>query len=89
MKATPLVRVHAPLQLNRRGSILNRLSLYSSIWDASVGLIIGVWTTLSSFRTAVTYRHNRGMSLTASHTICTHEGSHAALPSSRIFRRDL
>ena len=35
------------------------------------------------------YCYNRGMSWTASHTICTHAGSHAALPSSRFFKRGL
>ena len=30
--------------------------------------------------------HNKGMSQTASHTICTLRGSHAELPSSRIFK---
>ena len=43
----------------------------------------------SSFHTASTYCHNRDMYWTASHTICTHGGSHAALPSSRIFKRCL
>ena len=33
--------------------------------------------------------HNRDMSRAASHIICTHRGSHAALPSSRIFKRGL
>ena len=39
----------------------------------------------NSFRPAETYCYNRDMSQAASHTICTHGGSHAALPSSRIF----
>ena len=33
-----------------------------------------------------TYSHNKGMSRIASRTICTLGGSHAALPSSRIFK---
>ena len=37
----------------------------------------------------IPYRYNRVSSRTKSHTICTHGGSHAALPSSRIFRRGL
>ena len=48
-----------------------------------------VRTTLAAFCTAGTYCHNRGMSPRASHTVCTLGGSHAALPSSRIFKRDL
>ena len=43
----------------------------------------------TSFRTAGAYCHNRDMSRTVSRTICTHGGSHAALPSSRIFKRGL
>ena len=50
---------------------------------------ICVWTTLSSFRIPRTHCHNRDMSWMASHIICTHGGSHAALPSSRIFKRGL
>ena len=46
-----------------------------------------VWTTLSSFHTAGTYCHNRDMSQMASRTICMLGGSHAALPSSRIFEQ--
>ena len=48
-----------------------------------------VWTTLGSSHTAETYFQNVGFSRMASHTICMHGGSHAALPSSRIFRRGL
>ena len=33
--------------------------------------------------------HNRAISQAASHTICTHGGSYAALPSSRIFKGGL
>ena len=48
-----------------------------------------VWTTLDSFRSLETYCHNRDMSRAASRTICTHGVSHAALPNSSIFERDL
>ena len=41
----------------------------------------------SSFHTAGTYCHNRGISRMATHIICTHGGSHAALPTSRIFQK--
>ena len=44
-----------------------------------------VWTTLSSFRTARTYCHNRGLSWMASGTIYMLGGSYATLPNSRIF----
>ena len=44
-----------------------------------------VYTTLSSFHTAVTYCHNRDMSRMPSRTVCMLGGSHAALPSRRIF----
>ena len=44
-----------------------------------------VCTTLSSFHTARIYCHNRDMSRIASCTVCVLGGSHAALPSSRIF----
>ena len=46
-----------------------------------------LWTTLSSFHTAGTYCHNRDMSRMASRTVCVLGGSHAALPSSRIFEQ--
>ena len=45
-----------------------------------------VWTTHPSFHTVETCCHNRVISQAASHTICTHGGSCAALPSSRIFK---
>ena len=50
-----------------------------------------VWTVQTSFRTAETCCHNRDIlvSQAPSRTICTHEGSHAALPRSRIFEKGL
>ena len=41
------------------------------------------------YKSAETYCHNRDMSRAAGHTICMHVGSHAALPSSRVFERGL
>ena len=48
-----------------------------------------VWTILASFYTTQIYSHNRDSSRTESRTICTHGGSHAALPSIRLFRGGL
>ena len=43
----------------------------------------------NSNKSAEAYCHNRDMSRAAGYTICTHVGSHAALPSSRVFERGL
>ena len=55
-------------------------------WPSHQGVhiyYVFVWTTLSSFRTAGTYCHNRDMSRIASRMHAW--GSHATVPNSRIF----
>ena len=49
-------------------------------------LRLSVDNLLRFFQYPETFCHNRAISQAASHTICTHEGSYAALPSSRISR---
>ena len=52
------------------------VSTPATIKCGSPATILSVWQS---------FCHNRAISQVASHTICTHGGSYAALPSSRIF----
>ena len=67
-----------------RGDTHSPLVAVTTVVSTLATIVYGLPSILS-----VTYCHNRDMSQAASCTICTHGGSHASLPSSRIFEGGL
>ena len=72
-----------------RGDTHRPLVAITTVVSTPATIECGSPTCYDSFCTAETFCHNRAISQAASHTICTHVGSYAALPSSRIFKGSL